>query len=193
MKFKEIKLRHEGKFLKLYDFIYVNRAGNIKAYEVISRDNISSISEVLNNEPMAVVLFILDRTHTKVLLNKEFRMAVNDYVINMPAGLIEKGETFEETAIRELKEETGLDLLKIIDIMPPTYSAVGVSNEKTVCVVCEADGVLGGNPEEDEDIEAFWVDKDMAEKLLYDNNMILAARTQMLLYQWINSNKIFKV
>jgi ADP-ribose pyrophosphatase len=193
MKFKEIKLRYEGKFLKLYDFIYINRVGNIKAYEVISRDSINDIDEVLKNEPMAVVLFVLDRTHTKVLLNKEFRMAVNEYVINMPAGLIEKGETFEETTARELKEETGLDLVKILDIMPPTYSAVGVSNEKTVCVVCEADGIIGGNPEEDEDIEAFWVDKECAEKLLYDSNILLAARTQMLLYQWINSNKIFKV
>lgn len=191
MEFKEIKLKHKGQFLKLYDFIYVNRVGNLKTYEVISRDNINNIEEVLENEPMAVVLFILDRTHTKVLLNKEFRMAVNNYVINMPAGLIEVGETFEETAKRELKEETGLDLVKIIDIMPPTYSAVGVSNEKTVCIVCEADGVIGGNPEEDEDIEAFWVDKENAEKLLYGNNILLAARTQMLLYQWLNSNKIF--
>lgn len=191
MEFKEIKLKHKGQFLKLYDFIYINRVGNLKTYEVISRDNINNIEEVLENEPMAVVLFILDRTHTKVLLNKEFRMAVNNYVINMPAGLIEAGETFEETAKRELKEETGLDLVKIIDIMPPTYSAVGVSNEKTVCIVCEADGVIGGNPEEDEDIEAFWVDKENAEKLLYGNNILLAARTQMLLYQWLNSNKIF--
>ena len=100
---------------------------------------------------------------------------------------------FEETAKRELKEETGLDLVKIIDIMPPTYSAVGVSNEKTVCVVCEADGVIGGNPEEDEDIEAFWVDKNSAKKLLYDSDILLAARTQMLLYQWINSDKIFRM
>lgn len=191
MEFKEIKLKHKGQFLKLYDFIYINRVGNLKTYEVISRDNINNIEEVLENEPMAVVLFILDRTHTKVLLNKEFRMAVNNYVINMPAGLIEVGETFEETAKRELKEETGLDLVKIIDIMPPTYSAVGVSNEKTVCIVCEADGVIGGNPEEDEDIEAFWVDKENAEKLLYGNNILLAARTQMLLYQWLNSDKIF--
>ena len=191
MEFKEIKLKHKGQFLKLYDFIYINRVGNLKTYEVISRDNINNIEEVLENEPMAVVLFILDKTHTKVLLNKEFRMAVNNYVINMPAGLIEAGETFEETAKRELKEETGLDLVKIIDIMPPTYSAVGVSNEKTVCIVCEADGVIGGNPEEDEDIEAFWVDKENAEKLLYGNNILLAARTQMLLYQWLNSNKIF--
>lgn len=191
MEFKEIKLKHKGQFLKLYDFIYINRVGNLKTYEVISRDNINNIEEVLENEPMAVVLFILDKTHTKVLLNKEFRMAVNNYVINMPAGLIEAGETFEETAKRELKEETGLDLVKIIDIMPPTYSAVGVSNEKTVCIVCEADGVIGGNPEEDEDIEAFWVDKENAEKLLYGNNILLAARTQMLLYQWLNSDKIF--
>ena len=40
-----------------------------------------------------------------VLLQKEFRMATNNWVYNFPAGLIDEGETPEEAAIRELKEE----------------------------------------------------------------------------------------
>lgn len=189
MEFKEIKLRHKGKFLRVYDFIYRNNANNLKTYEVISRDDILGIEDVSMNDAMAVVLFVLNKDHTKILLNKEFRMAVNNYVINMPAGLIEKDESIEETAIRELKEETGLDLIKILDIMPPSYSAVGVSNEKTICIICEAEGIIGGNPEPDEDIQAFWVDKSEAEELYNNKNILLAARTQMLLYMWFRNKE----
>ena len=39
---------------------------------------------------------------------RQFRPAVEDYTLELPAGLIEPGETPEECARRELKEETGL-------------------------------------------------------------------------------------
>ena len=39
-------------------------------------------------------------------------------------GHIDPGETPEEAARRELKEETGLDLVEIRHVMPPAYSAV---------------------------------------------------------------------
>ena len=44
-------------------------------------------------------------------------MACGDFVINFPAGLIDEGEEFQESAKRELKEETGLDLIEITDVM----------------------------------------------------------------------------
>lgn len=43
----------------------------------------------------------------EILLQKQFRPPVNKVVIEVPAGLIDPGETAERAAIRELKEETG--------------------------------------------------------------------------------------
>ena len=41
------------------------------------------------------------------LLIRQFRPPVNNYVIEFPAGLNDKGDTLKEAAERELLEETG--------------------------------------------------------------------------------------
>lgn len=53
-----------------------------------------------------------DEDDEKILLNKEYRMSVGGFVYNFPAGLIDDGETPEQAARRELKEETDLILYR---------------------------------------------------------------------------------
>lgn len=179
-----------GAFLNYYHLYYTNTKGHNKIYEIISRDKNLKKEDMNKKESQAVILVVFNKEHDKILLNKEFRMAVNDYIYNMPAGLIENGETVEEASRRELWEETGLSLVKIIDVLAPTYSSVGISNEMTKCVFCEADGELGGHPEEDEEIEPKWFTKEEVRQILEDKelkeNYAMAARTQMLCYLWIN-------
>ena len=43
----------------------------------------------------------------EIILQKQFRPPVEKVTIEVPAGLIDAGETAEQCAIRELKEETG--------------------------------------------------------------------------------------
>ncbi len=40
---------------------------------------------------------------------------------DLPKGKMDKGETIKDTALREVKEETGIDSLKIIDLKMITY------------------------------------------------------------------------
>lgn len=41
------------------------------------------------------------------MLQKQFRPPTGAVTIEVPAGLVDEGETAEEAAVRELKEETG--------------------------------------------------------------------------------------
>lgn len=41
------------------------------------------------------------------MLIRQFRPPINAICIEIPAGLVDEGETPEQAAIRELKEETG--------------------------------------------------------------------------------------
>jgi ADP-ribose pyrophosphatase len=42
-----------------------------------------------------------------MILQKQYRPPLDKIVIEIPAGLIDAGETAEQAAVRELKEETG--------------------------------------------------------------------------------------
>lgn len=46
-------------------------------------------------------------TGPEIVLQKQFRPPVNKVVIEVPAGLVDPGESAEESAVRELREETG--------------------------------------------------------------------------------------
>ena len=143
MRFKSIKKREEGNFITRYDVAYETEDQKEKIYEIISRNKaLDSIEALKGSSPDSVVIIATDESGGKLLINKEFRMAVGDWVYNFPAGLIDEGEQPVESAKRELWEETGLELYEIDDFIGQSYSAVGFSNEINVCVVGKARGTF---------------------------------------------------
>lgn len=56
---------------------------------------------------MGIVTIIDKPTGPELLLQKQYRPPIDKVVIEVPAGLIDAGETVEECAVRELREETG--------------------------------------------------------------------------------------
>lgn len=183
MDFKKLEKKEEGNYIVRYDITYETADHKEKVYEMISRNkDIKTFSELHDKNPDAVVLIIHNEDRDKILLNKEFRMAVGEWVYNFPAGLIDPGETMEEAARRELWEETGLKLEVIEDIIGESYSAVGFSNEKNVCIVGTASGTFRKSTSYAEEIEAGWYSCDEVKKLL--KTARFAARTQAYCYLW---------
>ena len=185
MKLIALRKVHEGKFLSYYEADYLNDNNHIKTYEFISRDKNLTIDKFGKTLPAGVGTVPFNMDKSKVLLQSEFRLATNNYVYNFPAGLIDKGETAEVAAKRELKEETGVELKIIEAVLPPSYASQGTSDEMMQIVICRCEGEIKASCYEDEEIIARWYAKEEIKDLL-DKGAYMSVRTQMFLWQWVN-------
>ena len=188
MEFKYIEKKEEGRFINRFDVHYEMADGNEKVYEMISRDkDIATFEQLHNDHEDAVAIIMHDESGNKILINREFRMAMGKWVYNFPAGLIDEGETREQAARRELKEETGLDILEIKKWWGPCYSAIGFSNERNACCVGVAGGSFSESTSFQEEIEPSWYTKEEVRKLLETEPF--AVRTQAYCYMWAYSDE----
>jgi GDP-mannose pyrophosphatase NudK len=94
----------------------------------------TTIRRFVVTRPDAVAILLYNKTNHKVILVKQFRAPVfvkeNDgNVLEVPAGIMEKGENILETLVRETLEETGYRLNNP-QFLSVFYPSVGVMNER---------------------------------------------------------------
>ena len=183
MKYQGIRKVCEGKFITRYDVDYVTAQGNPKTYEIISRNrDIRTLEALQNRTADSVVMIMTDESGERILVNREYRMAMAQWIYNFPAGLIDPGETPAQSARRELWEETGLELVRIDDMLDGSYNAVGFANERSVCVFGAAAGEFRKSTSDAEEIVPGWYTKAEMRDLLRAE--CFAARTQAYCYAW---------
>ena len=185
MTLKSLKKVYQGKFLTYYIANFEMTNGGIKDYELVSRDPHLTLEKFGKNKCAGVGMVTFNVDKSKILLQKEFRPATNRWVYNFPAGLIDEGETALEAAIREVREETGLKVVKVEAVLPPSYASQGTSDELMQIVICECVGEISGSIYAEEEIKPAWYTKDDIKKLL-EEGAPMSVRTQMFLWQWSN-------
>lgn len=141
-------------------------------------------SDVLTREVFerghAVGVLPYDPIRDTVVLLEQFRIGAyaagleNPWMIEIPAGVIEPGESTEDVARREAEEEAALTLGPLVKMMD--YGASPGGTSEMIAMYCgrvdsSAAGGLHGLPEENEDIRVFTVGFDEAMALL-DGNRI---------------------
>ena len=187
MIYKGIRKISEGRFITRYDVDYVTAEGHPKTYEIISRNShIRTMEELQNAKADSVVLILTDESGERILVSREYRLAMAQWIYNFPAGLIDPGETPEQSAKRELWEETGLTLVRIDDVLDNSYSAVGFSNERNICVFGAAAGEFRKSTSDVEEIVPGWYTREEMRKLL--RTEAFAARTPAYCYAWANTS-----
>ena len=181
------KLTH-FKWLNLFKTERVNDKGNIKTWFFASRNKKPS----KDTSPDAVVIVPIVKTKegNKVAVIKEYREPLFDYEWGFAAGLIDKGDSIEDAVRRELKEETGLDLINIISQSAPVYSSAGLTDEYCIMVFVEASGELSTEYQFDtEEIEPFLMSAKEVEDLLSSDNK-LGAKSWGVLYYFSKTGNI---
>jgi ADP-ribose pyrophosphatase len=85
-----------GKFIKTVLITYKDRKGVIRQWEAVGRVN-----------SRGVVIIVPITSGGELILIRQYRAALDSYVIELPAGLVDWDEEIIEAGRRELIEETG--------------------------------------------------------------------------------------
>ena len=184
MELSRITEKAKGRFLIWYDLVYTLRGGREKRYEMVSRKPVAAPADLSDAAPDGVVMIVFSRDKSRILLNREFRPAVNKVVYNFPAGLLLPGEAPEAAAARELWEETGLALDEAAAVYGRSYGSIGLSCESSLVIQGTADDAVpfGGEDNPAEEIAPVWVSRADARAIL--NGGDITARVQMVLAAW---------
>ena len=140
MKIRRADKLTDLRWLNMFDVAYLDAAGHHRSWQMASRTPAPKCITGKFSMPDAVVIVPFHTTEKKVVITREYRVALADYEYGFPAGLIDPGETIEQTARRELQEETGLTVTRFLKISPPVYSSAGMTDESVVMVYVECDG-----------------------------------------------------
>lgn len=90
--------------------------------------------EVVLHRGAVALVPMVDADHVCLVYND--RYAVGETLLEVPAGTIDVGETADQTAPRELAEETGYRAGKIT-LLRSWYVSPGVLSERTFLYLCE--------------------------------------------------------
>lgn len=169
------KLHAETAKSKSLDYLVASRASDVDGLKAISHEN----------KLDAVAIFAVDETKDHVILIRQYRYAIGDYIYEFPSGLVEDGEDIYEVLVREMKEETGLDLTVAkseYGYNRPFYTSAGMSDETCSVVFGETSGDY---LEENEEIQVVMADKDEAKRIPKEENVCL--KTALILTIFIGN------
>ena len=177
------------KWLNLFAVKFSNSKGNISEWVFASRKE----EPIKDNKTDAVVIIPTIETSSgkKLVVIKEYRVAIGGYEYGFPAGLIEDGLTDVQTVEKELKEETGLTLEKITHKSTKVYSSAGLSDEACIMYFVEASGTLSDKYQESgEDIEVLLMDVTDVKNLLEDPDKKIGAKAWGIFFYYSQIGEI---
>ena len=160
----------ETRWIRLLELKYVDEQQQERTWNMAQRTTKTASKDAV--DAVAILAVLKDSSSDlKTIIVRQYRPPLDAYTIELPAGLIDEGETYAEAALRELKEETGyVGVVK--SISPPCNMSPGLSDEKVCIVEIEIDmkDATNQNPKTDFDdgefVETLIVDiKTLGQKL----------------------------
>lgn len=126
MKLEKIVKQTNNKFLNMFAANYKTEDGKEYNYFFCSRRE-NKIGDLSVCDAVKVLPYIKETN--EIIFIKNFRYAVNDYVYELPAGLVDANEDLIEAAKRELNEETGATAYRIEEMSEIGTTSAGLTDE----------------------------------------------------------------
>ena len=160
--------------LNLVRVRYQDRNGQDKVWVYASRGN--------PDRPDAVVVVPFHEEEKKLVLIREYRVPLQGVQYGFPAGLVDPGEAVADAGKRELMEETGLTVSRVIRQGPAVYSSSGMTDESVslLYVTCKGTPSTCLN-EGSEEIEILLVSRQEAGELLCCDHLNFDVKTWIVL------------
>ena len=176
---QNIQQKTHNRFLNYYELEAVHRDGSISPYYMTSRaKDASQLKAVTHqNRPDGVIIYgVYGEEQDRVVLIRQYRYPLGDYVYEFPAGLVEEGEEMGAAGVREMYEETGLTFTPV-DVgcySRPFFTTVGMTDESCGMVF----GYCSGTPtsiheESSEEIQVILADRAEAKRILREENVAI--------------------
>ena len=172
-----------NRFLNMYELDMKSDEGKHSKYFVASRaEKIEDLKiKTRENKADGVIIYSVYRDEEtkeeKLVLIRQYRCPIDDYIYEFPAGLVDSGEDFKTAGKRELKEETGLDFkpLDVADMFTkPFFTTIGMTDESCGTVYGYASGTVSKEgQEETEDIEIVLADRTEVRRILKEEKVAI--------------------
>ena len=119
----------------------------------------------------------------RIVLIRQYRYPLGDYIYEFPAGLVEPGEDVREAGIREMFEETGLRFIPSEggDFERPFFTTVGMTDESCAMVFGYCEGTpTNANQEAAEDIQVVLAVRAVCRRILKEENVAIMPAYMMM-------------
>ena len=147
------------------EIVYDGKIMTVSKDEVLCPNGGTSIREIVHHRGGVAILFQVDH---KFIFEKQYRYAMDEEIIEVPAGKLEKGETPLEAAKRELLEETGYHPLEMIHL-GDSYPTPGYSSEIIHLYYCPKAIKEERHLDNDECIDLIYLSLEEIEQMIKEN------------------------
>lgn len=193
---KKVTPLTENPHVNLYHLDVESKTGRKGHYYVASRAKTENDLKIKTrkNTPDGVIIYSLyGEKKDRVVLVRQYRYAIDSYIHEFPAGLVEPGEDYKEAGIREMKEETGLTLSPL-QVDPayekPYFTTIGMTDESCASVYGYASGQASRDGLEDsEELEIVLADREEVRRILREENV--AIMTAYMLMHFLHDDEPF--
>lgn len=192
----DIKKQTNNKHLNMFEATYQNEKGTFSYFIASRRDKIEDLEIVTHAKKIDAVRFLpyyKDKNgKINVVIIKEFRFAINDYIYAVPAGLVDEGETPLEACKREAYEEIGAKVLKITLSEQESYMLAGMTDECVVSYDCEIEPGNQNHLDGNEEIDIVTIELEKLPQFLDTHSFGLVSKFQLRAFYYKQILKLKK-